>query len=790
MGTIHLGCGMRRLGAFSFAAAALGLVCASDAFAQQESKSDQLTEIIVTATKRSTSLQETPISITAVTGQDLLDSGVANVSTLAYETPGVSVKNNGPGQTEFEMRGISNVGGYTATVGFYLDGVPMTAPGFSFVGKVVIDPNLYDLNRVEVARGPQGTLFGGGSMGGNISLFTNQPDSTGYHESAQTILSGTDGGGFNHTENVMVNIPLIDNQLAIRAVLSQASTSGWIDRIVVNPFPPPTDGGLTRGNVLAAPVQADYKDVNSEELHGGRISALYTPTDLPGLTVGATVFFQRIGQAGEQNYDSNPGTLAHYEAYNIPEPFSDRFTMGTLNVNYKFDGFDVTSVTSDWTRSSTITQDASEVVNFLFLGKTTVYPADGSCPASVSSANCGIGPASQSENDDSRQFTEELRVASSGDGRFQWLGGLYYSAFTSIQNYYGFVNGLIPQFGTNDLYTQFQPQTLDQKAAFGEVSYRIVDGLKVTAGARYFQYSSTVDNTLSGALSATGGPNQLFIETAGKAHGINPKFNLSYDVNKDLMVYTTAEKGFRPGGGNQPVPVNGALGAECAADLKANGLNSVPESFNPDSLWSYELGEKYKIGNTVTLNGAIYHERWSNVQQQVGLACTFVYIANAGTAEVNGLELEAKAFLTSQWEVAANFGYTKAYFTQNNAQTGTVEGQDMQDVPLMTASGALTRFFAINADWKGSVRGSYDWTDGMEELPTLVPGGHLPAHGIAGLRATAFNDHWTVAAFVNNLTNKHTVLEAANTYSGNLPSYYRAVSNQPLTAGIDVNVKF
>jgi iron complex outermembrane recepter protein len=744
-----------------------------------------LEEIIVTATKRSTSLQDTPISITAVTGQDLLDSGITTVDGLAYETPGVSVNNDGPGQNEYEMRGISSIGGYTATVGFYLDGVPMTAPGFSFLGKIVIDPNLYDVNRIEVARGPQGTLFGGGSMGGNISLFTNQPDSSGFHESAQTILSGTDGGGFNHGENAMVNIPLIDNQLAIRAVVSQASTSGWIDRIVVNPFPAPTDGGATRGNVLAAPVQADYKDVNSEDLYGGRISVLYTPTDLPGLTVGATVFYQRLETGGQQFIDSKPGTLAHYEPFNVPEPYDDSFNMWALNANYKFDGFDVTSVTSHWNRTSTFTEDSSEVTNFYFFGAPSVYPANG-----------GFGADSFTENDDSQQFTQELRVASSGDGRFQWLGGLYYSDFSSTQNFYSFANGFIPSYGTNDLFTQFEPQTLNQKAAFGELSYKILDGLKATVGGRYFKYNSSVDISVSGIISPTGGANHVLIDTSGKADGFNPKFNLSYDINKDLMVYATAERGFRPGGGNQPVPSNGPLGTECLANLKADGLNGVPLSFNPDSLWSYELGEKFKAGTAFTLDGAIYHERWTGVQNTVGLPCGFAFITNSGTAAVNGGELEMKALLGSQWQVAGNFGYTKAYFTQTDALANIVEGQDMANIARMTASGALTRFFAVNADWKGSLRGSYDWTDGMEEpayllgLPGLVPGGRLPAHGFAGLRATLFNDHWTAAAFCNNLTNKHTVLAVGDIVSSNIPSYYRAVSNQPLTAGIDINVKF
>src|SRR5208283_2075707 len=150
-----------------------------------------------------------------VSGGDILARGITDLSTLATATPGVSLKNNGPGQTELEMRGMTSSGGNSPTVGFYLDDVPMTAPADSQNGKVIIDPTLYDLNRVEVLRGPQGTLYGSGSMGGTIKLITNQPNLTEFQGSAQTILSGTDGGGFNHNENVMLNIPLVENQLAL-----------------------------------------------------------------------------------------------------------------------------------------------------------------------------------------------------------------------------------------------------------------------------------------------------------------------------------------------------------------------------------------------------------------------------------------------------------------------------------------------------------------------------------------------------------------------------------------------
>src|SRR5580698_4385238 len=240
----------------------------------------QLQEVVVTATKRESTVQDTPISITAVTGEDILERGIADFSGIIQSVPGVAMRTSGPGQTEVEMRGMTSAGGNSSTVGFYLDDTPLTAPANAQNGKVVIDPNLYDLNRVEVLRGPQGTLYGSGSMGGTIKLVPNAPNPSAFDASAQLILGGTDGGDtLNHTENAMVNLPLNDT-MALRVVASSEILSGWIDRIVIAQpdFPAPINA-TTRGNVAAAPVAQDFKDVNDENLRSVRASFLWKPTD-------------------------------------------------------------------------------------------------------------------------------------------------------------------------------------------------------------------------------------------------------------------------------------------------------------------------------------------------------------------------------------------------------------------------------------------------------------------------------------------------------------------------------
>ena len=212
----------------------MSLMSVDGALAQQANTDGggQLETIVVTATKRASTVQDTAISLTAVSGQEIAARGLTDFTSLAQSVPGLSMRTSGAGQTEFEMRGMTSGGGNSATVGFYLDDTPLTAPANAQNGKVVIDPNLYDLNRVEVLRGPQGTLYGSGSMGGTIKLVPNAPNPAAFDASAEAILSGTDGGGLNHAQNVMVNLPL-GSTAAVRIVSSHAHESGWIDRVVM-----------------------------------------------------------------------------------------------------------------------------------------------------------------------------------------------------------------------------------------------------------------------------------------------------------------------------------------------------------------------------------------------------------------------------------------------------------------------------------------------------------------------------------------------------------------------------
>ena len=372
------------------------------------SADSQLSEIVVTAEKRESTVQKTPFSITAISGDELTSRGISSIAGLIADVPGISVRSAGPGQTELEMRGLSSSGGAAPTVGFYLDDAPLTSPVAALNGKVVIDPDLYDLTRAEVLRGPQGTLYGSGSMGGTIRLITNQPIMNQFSGSLELDGSGTKNGGANGGVNLMLNIPVVEDKVAIRAVLTDKYNSGWLDRIYETPFPLPTNNGCApgpffgcaRGNVLAGNVAHVSNNVNWEHLQGGRLELLIAPSDY--LKIETTALYQRITQGAPNTFDAPPGTIngkgAHYEAENAREPFSDTFNLLDNTITYDFQSARLTAATTYWYRASAQDLEIGDVIQNLFF-----------LPNYIDTPQMYVY-----ERDISKQFSEEIRLASKG----------------------------------------------------------------------------------------------------------------------------------------------------------------------------------------------------------------------------------------------------------------------------------------------------------------------------------------------------------------------------------------
>ncbi len=740
----------------------------------------ELSEIVVTAEKRESTVQSTPISITAVSGSDLQAHGLSDMTSLAQQVPGISFKTAGPGQTEFEIRGLTSTGGESPTVGFYLDDAVLTPAAMAQNGKTVIDPSLFDLSRVEVLRGPQGTLYGAGSMGGTIKLVTNQPDPHAFATNVEVIGSDTtNGGGFNHTENAMVNIPLVQDMLALRLVGTDKYIDGWIDRKVLSPFPVEVNNSTARGDVAGAPVAQDFSHSNWERLQAGRASVLFQPTDRLSVTAG--FMHQQLSQGGPNTIDSPPLNEAHYQPFDVSEPFEDRFNLYTLTAKYNFDAFQVVSASAYWDREQDQTQDISEAMQDYiggFFGPPANWPFSSSETVTEGGGTFfGLGAGSITENDFTRQFSEELRLASTGDGPLQWLIGGYYSSFGATSHVYSFypvaADGFDADFGTTNLADNHRKVNIDQYAAFGEVSYLLSNHFKASLGARYYEYNSNSVTSVSG-VSANGTSNPLF----GRARnsGVTPKLDLAYIPNDGTTVYGTISKGFRPGGPNSPIPV-----PPCASD--------APTQFGPDSVWNYELGEKLRLlDSRLSINGDIYYEDWTNVQQQVAPSCGFKFTANAGKARVYGSELELGAVLVPGVVLTQNVGYTHATNSTTLPAAGVVSGDRLLDVPEVTANTSLTykRPLAAGMDLFARVTNSY--VDTIQDI--TFTRNTLPSYDLVGLRLGLETVRWSAALFADNLTNKMALLGDTGALSANISILNRISTNQPRTIGVDLGFKF
>jgi iron complex outermembrane receptor protein len=758
----------------------LSVVLAGFAVAQR-SDSGQLEEIVVTAEKRESTVQTTPISLTAVSGADIRDRGLTDLGSLVQSVPGVSIRTSGPGMAEYEMRGVASTGGNSPTVGFYYDDTPLTSPAGSNEGKIVISPALYDLNRVEVLRGPQGTLYGSGSMGGTIKVVPNPPDPNAYEGSAEASFGDTDHGGFDHAENAMVNLPFGGGLAALRIVGSYSYDAGWIDRIVIpaSVFPPatspcaaaPTFTGCVRGNVLAAPVQADYHDANDVERTTVRVSALIKPID--GLSITPSIFYEKLRAGGLPYIDSVPGTDAHYQPYGVPENYYDEFKLGALNIKYGTDYIDLSSTTSYWSRHEPLTQDTTESWD-TGLGLTQFAP--------------GIGSSAAVEYNPSHQLTEELRVASAGNSNPKWLLGYFYSDFWSSWNTIFSATDAVPLLGSNNLFTYISPTAILQQSFFGEATYNITEPFAITAGLRRYYYHAPVSVDQYGATTAT-----VVNTTAEKDQGITPKVSLSYDVAKGLLLYATAAKGFRPGGGTGPVPTSGPFSCEAQLQLEYGSTSNVsgPISFKSDSVWSYELGEKFRTEDRrLTINASTYFEHWSGVQQTNALSsCGYIYTANVGDAHVKGAELEIQAIVVPDLLVSINGSYSEATLVSSSLiDAGFNPGTAIQQVPRWTSSASiayrhsLTDRLALTARADSTYVGTR--TDETFSLNTL------PSYVLTNVRAGVEGERWSAALFVNNVADKRALLNNITEDAINLPTFNRVAVSQPRTAGVDLNYRF
>jgi iron complex outermembrane receptor protein len=751
-------------------AAAQQLPAGADPAAAPEVKktakqSEQIEAVVVTAQKRKEDASKVPLSISVISGEELQAAHINNFADVTRAMPNISfsgASGAGAGLSNIEIRGISSAAG-SATVGVYLDDVSMTTRNLYSLGSS--EPKFFDIDRIEVLRGPQGTLYGASSMGGTIKFISNQPNLKEREASVYSEVSGTKGGGTNYTVNGVVNQPLIPGELALRIGIQTGHESGYIDQV-----------SPTTGNVIAS-------GINSQDSSVVKLAMKWQPTR--NLSITPSVFYQEVNS---KDIDASYLDLPKNQTSKlVREPGNDRLLVPSLTVNYDMGKADLVSVSSFYQRTFNRTQDGTTVNN---LGSAVPDTPPGLAAA------IGALPSAVYLQNQVRQFSQEFRVASKPYDQkvspFTWLGGVYYA------NLHTNVTDNEPIFGLNATYAAFGANPADpgqlgiafpndnsyfserhyrteQKAVFGELNYYFVPTLHGTVGLRYLQATDSLSR--NGDDYWNGGPTSSSVSSSSSK--LTPKFSLIWEVDPNNTVYTSATEGFRLGGNTRPIPAS-----LCASDFANLGITEAPTSFKSDKLWSYELGNKSRLlGNRLSVNASVFYIQWDGLQQDIQLpGCGFDYETNVGKAKSYGAEFEIKGKPTSSILLGLSGGYTKATLSSDVPSLKAHAGDPIQGVPKYNVSLTGQYSFNLPGDYYGFARAAAHWTGSSHgTLVATDPDYQRPAYSTVDASVGATYDRWELTLFVKNLTNSDKVIQRPNVQS--VSEGYRIA---PRTIGISL----
>lgn len=774
----------------------LAVVLTTPAFAQDASATNDSNVIIVTATKRDANLQDIPFSINAQTAADIQKSGAVTLEDLSRNVAGLSVQNLGPGQSQVSVRGVSagqvvrDQPGVKEQVGVYLDESVISLSLFT------PDIDLYDLNRVETLRGPQGTLFGSGSVGGTIRYITNQPRLGTMEGSVEANLNLVDGDDLGGHLKGMINVPMGD-KAALRAV-------GYFTRY---------------GGFINARGPAGGEDINDGERYGGRLAMTFEPSE--DFSITPRIIYQKITADGfnrQEIYNlfanrfttTRPQvTFNEREQYLLlREGFEDETLIADLNINVGLGGAKLTSVTSYIDRDILVSRDASALT-----GSVSV---DLGFPAAAV-----ILPSNLLDTTKLKTWTQELRVASDNDSPFQWVLGAFYSnidrfysqllptpgydAFTDATLGAGTSAAVANGFPANSPYNAVLPYKIKQFSLFGEVSYDISDAFTATAGGRYYDFKERRSFT-SGGLFSNG--DRRTDQT--KSSGFTPRFLLSYDVSDAVTINAQASKGFRLGGVNDPLNIPLCTPADAA-------LFGGFQSYKDETLWNYELGIKSQ-GRGFTFNTAAFYNDISNLQVTLDAgSCSSRIVFNVADAHSMGVEFELGVQPADGLDFNLSGSLIEAEFDTTlpgalTAATGIRDGNRLPSVPKfqLTASGSYEWPVSDNA--KAFVNASFQHVGARYTQPadqennprTFVhglpfggaPAGasttvnlELPDYQLVNLSAGVdFDNGLSLIAYVNNLFDENALLSFDRERGGRARLGYSV--GQPRTFGITARKTF
>jgi outer membrane receptor protein involved in Fe transport len=761
----------------------------------------EVQQVLVTAQKRKEDIRDVPLAVSVVTGEQLQNRQILDVEDLTRNIPNVSFSTQaGPGLSTVEIRGVSSQAG-SATVSVYLDDVSLTTRNLYSQGTA--EPNFFDLDHVEVLRGPQGTLYGASSLGGTIKFISNQPDLKNYGGYATGSISHTQDGGWNNTVEGVLNLPLSKDTAALRLGVQTGHESGYIDQVS------PTTLQVIANNInsvdwitLKAALKADFGNgwnltpaVFWQDTHTGDIDAAY-------LAVG--------------DYQTAPGNqtnapLGRFQTSKIVrEPGHDVLTVPSLTLAGDVGFADLTGILSGYYRRFDRVQDGTEI-NSAYIGSVTTDPNLQNTVANL--------PSAVDLNNRIDGTSLELRLTSkdydpkTGAHPLSWIAG-FYTADTKTQVFdnepiFGITStfaaagqdvndpadlaGSFPGAFVNDSsYYSARHYHDKQAAGFGELTWHLRPTLSATVGLRYAQASQHF--TREGNYYYAGGPSSAVIDTNEDA--TTPRFAMTWQATPDTNVYANIAKGFRFGGANRPVPDTAIV----EQDLISLGLpNKPPASFAPDSLWNYEVGTKSDLWDRrVNLGLTAFFIDWKNLQQDITLPnAGFDFETNTGNATVYGLEAELRARVNANLTVFGAGGWTHATFAEDVPALGISDpndptsynakkGDPILGVPVGNANLGFDYHWEVTGNVGAFLRGNLQWTG--KSHGSLFPDDKdyiRPAYTTVDASAGANYERWEVTAFVKNLGNNQTIIQHPSIQNVEQAYYLR-----PRTIGVSVNYTY
>lgn len=690
----------------------------------------EVSEIVVTAQKRAESLQSVAVSMTAISDLNIEKFSIKNFQDYLTAVPGLTSTFGGPvsdvGVRQIGLRGVQTVNGTQAsgqnTVGFYINNTPVP----------ITNPRLVDIERIEVLRGPQGTLYGSSSLAGTIKIVTKKPDL----EAISAFIGGgvsttKKSGEINYEMEGMINLPVSD-KVAMRVSGYHENNGGFIDYVDVTP--------------AGAPTGFSDKDVNDEMAYGARADILLVANENLSFRTNFA-YDRREVDAQDRFTPSAPGLTARFP---ILEPAHDESFMADFEIEWDVGSGTVVSTTSYYDQSSFILNDQSRNAPLVFL-------VGGGRPLEIGTPN----------NASHEEITHETRYVSNWDGPLQSIVGVFYTDREEVTQSHIFVPNAATLLGiypipNGTILRNFSLRDRREMAVFGNLTYNITDQLSFGVGLRYFDFSfKTKDDFTGSALFVR---NQAFSSTGQASEdGVVPRFEIEYNPSNDHMIYASAGKGFRMGGANFPLPTIDAATGACDASLTAFfGKPEMPSSYESDSLWSYEVGSKNALfNNKVTLNISAFHIDWKDTQVQIqisGLGCSFGGLStNVGSVRSRGLEVELAASPFENFNMAVGVSYIDAEVNEDLRFPGATvtianKGDRMPNIPEWTFSVLGDYTFPLTSSWNGFLRGDVRYQG--DRAANFAPGNpNRPireAFTIANFRAGVQVDAWEVAAFVEN----------------------------------------